>query len=223
MKKGIIILLSLFFILECNAQKEADNWFFGDYAAISFKTGNPQVLSVSALATDEGCTSISDSAGNLLFYTDGSYIWNKNHQVMTNGSGLKGNLSSTQSSIVVKKPNSYNLYYVFTLDDYVGTDGFQYNIIDINKQSGLGEVVTKNVYLTNGLTEKISFARSCDNNSYWIVVHEYNSNKFLSYQFDKNGLNSTPVTTNIGSNHNHGHPTKSDCYGFMKISPNSSE
>ncbi|NQW43632.1 MAG: gliding motility-associated C-terminal domain-containing protein [Bacteroidetes bacterium] len=221
MKKGIIILLSLFFILECNAQKEADNWFFGDYAAISFKTGNPQVLTGSALATDEGCTSISDSAGNLLFYTDGSYIWNKNHQVMTNGSGLKGNLSSTQSSIVVKKPNSYNLYYVFTLDDYVGTDGFQYSIIDINKQGGLGEVVTKNVYLTNGLTEKISVARSCDNNSYWIVVHEYNSNKFLSYQFDKNGLNSTPVTTNIGSNHNHGHPTKSDCSGFMKISPNS--
>jgi len=201
-------------------QKEADNWFFGDYAAINFKTGSPQVLTGSVMTTDEGCTSISDSAGNLLFYTDGSYIWNKNHQIMMNGSGLKGNLSSTQSAIVVKKPNSYNLYYVFTLDAFVGSNGFQYSIIDINKQSGLGEVVTKNVFLTNGLSEKISVARSCDNNSYWIVVHEYNSNKFLSYQLDKNGLNSTPVTTSIGSNHNHGHPTKSDCSGYMKISPN---
>lgn len=202
-------------------QKEADNWFFGDYAAINFSTGTPQVINGSLLATDEGCTSISDSAGNLLFYTDGSYIWNKNHQIMSNGSGLKGNLSSTQSSIVVKKPNSNNLYYVFTLDDYVGPDGLQYSIVDITKQSGLGEVITKNVFITNGLTEKISVARSCDNNSFWIVVHEYNSNKFLSYKLDKNGFNTTPVTTNIGSNHNHGHPTKSDCSGFMKISPNS--
>lgn len=220
MKKVIFILLNLFILFECNAQKEADNWFFGDYAAISFKTGSPQVLTGSVMATDEGCTSISDSSGNLLFYTDGSYIWNKNHQIMTNGSGLKGNLSSTQSAIVVKKPNSFNLYYVFTLDAFVGSNGFQYSVVDINKQGGLGEVVTKNVYLTNGLSEKISVARSCDNNSYWIVVHEYNSNKFLSYQFDKNGLNSTPVTTNIGSNHNHGNPTKSDCSGYMKISPN---
>lgn len=35
-----------------------------------------------------GKANISDFSGNLLFYTDGIKVWNKNHSVMTNGNQL---------------------------------------------------------------------------------------------------------------------------------------
>src|SRR3970040_2481571 len=86
------------------AQKEAAIWYFGNYAGLDFNSGNPVALTNGKLVTKEGCTTISDKDGNLLFYTDGSLVYNKNHQVMPNGYGLQGHNSSTQSAIIVPKP-----------------------------------------------------------------------------------------------------------------------
>ena len=60
---------------------------------------------------------------------------------MTNGAGLMGHSSTTQSAIIVQLPGSSNIYYIFTLDDFAGVDGVRYSIVDIDLQSGLGEVV----------------------------------------------------------------------------------
>ena len=76
------------------------------------------------LTTNEGCATISSSTGDLLFYTDGITIWNKNHIIMSNGTGLMGDPSSTQSATIVPLPGSSTLYYVFTLDAYGHSNGF---------------------------------------------------------------------------------------------------
>ena len=55
---------------------------------------------------------------------------------MFNGYGLSGNYSSTQSAVIVKKPRSNSLYYVFTVDDAGGQDGLCYSIVDMNQQNG---------------------------------------------------------------------------------------
>jgi hypothetical protein len=41
-----------------------------------------------AISYQEGCATISNSSGQLLFYTDGITVYNRNHQVMPNGTGL---------------------------------------------------------------------------------------------------------------------------------------
>jgi gliding motility-associated-like protein len=114
----IFILLSI----DLFAQGEANNWYFGSEAGISFNTTPPSVLFDGELNTFEGCSSISSSNGNLLFYTDGRSIWNANHQLMPNadylgGSGLNGDPSSTSSGLIVPHPTLDDVFYVFTVDE----------------------------------------------------------------------------------------------------------
>lgn len=90
------------------------NWVFGHRAGLDFTTNVPIASGGFAIDTFEGCASVSDVNGNLLFYTDGLSIWDSSHtQVVT---GLNGDSSSTQSSIIVPDPASSNRYYVLTMD-----------------------------------------------------------------------------------------------------------
>src|SRR5690349_14458742 len=89
------------------AQRETDNWYFGQNASLEFnQNGMPASFQNSAMSTMAGCASISDKQGNLLFYTDGETVWNRLHQVMLNGTGLGGSAQATQCSIIVPKPGS---------------------------------------------------------------------------------------------------------------------
>ncbi|MEL1244099.1 T9SS type B sorting domain-containing protein [Flavobacterium sp. DGU11] len=122
MKKFVPLLL-LLFSLSVFAQKEANNWFFGRLAGIRFlDDGSVVALSGSQIDTNEGCSAISDADGNLLFYTDGRNVWDRNHVKMPNGNynagtGLMGDPSSTQSGIIVPKKGDPNTYYIFTVDE----------------------------------------------------------------------------------------------------------
>ncbi|RWX01059.1 T9SS type B sorting domain-containing protein [Flavobacterium cerinum] len=121
--KKITQLLLLLSTLTLFAQKEANNWVFGVSAGIHFEDdGSVNILPGNAIATNEGCSSISDVNGNLLFYTDGRNVWDRNNTIMPNGNypagtGLLGDPSSTQSAIIVPNKNNPNLYYIFTVDE----------------------------------------------------------------------------------------------------------
>lgn len=67
--KKLLLVLSLTFCVNLLAQNQAANWYFGDRAGIKFDVANGTVSSVNngSLATIEGCASISDEDGNLLF------------------------------------------------------------------------------------------------------------------------------------------------------------
>src|ERR1700749_2004782 len=109
MKKILLIMLFIFSIA-IYAQKQGNIWFFGNHAGIDFNYTPPTVLLNGQTyftgyeQWNEGCSSISDSSGSLLFYTNGVKIWDRTQQVMPNGDSLIGNISSTQSSIIVPKP-----------------------------------------------------------------------------------------------------------------------
>ena len=116
MKLKLIILFLFINATILYAQKESANWYFGELAGLSFNTNNPVPLLNGKLITSEGCATISDPNGNLLFYTDGLTVYNRNHTVMQNGTNLFGDASSTQSAIIVPKPDDPNIYYIFTVD-----------------------------------------------------------------------------------------------------------
>jgi len=104
------------------SQGEANNWYFGQFAGVTFNTNPPSSLNDGQLTTLEGCSSISDTSGNLLFYTDGRTVWDKEHNIMPNadyfgGTGLMGDPSSTSSGLIVPHPTELNLYYIFTVDE----------------------------------------------------------------------------------------------------------
>jgi hypothetical protein len=173
----------------------------------------------------EGCASISDENGDLLFYTNGITVWDANHDVMPNGNGLYGSTSSSQSAVIVPQPASANLYYVFTLDrngDYeVGHNGLCYSVVDMSLNSGLGDVISgqKNIELNNPNTEKITAVNHDNGEDIWVLSHDWGNNKFLAYLLSSSGLNTTAVESETGLVHYDGF---NGWYagGYMKVSPN---
>jgi hypothetical protein len=203
---------------DCNncSEKQTDIWYFGHNSGLDFSTGSPQSITGGQVNTGEGCATMSDANGNLLFYTDGRTVWNRNHVVMTNGGGLMGHPSSTQSAVTVPHPTDPALYYVFTVDYSGGSRGLRYSIVDLSLSGGLGSITTKNILLMSNTTEKIGVVRHCNNRDFWILGHEYNSNRFFVYELTTTGLNTTPNIQSIGMSHNGGTANK---LGYMKPSP----
>lgn len=204
------------------SQGEGEKWYFGYNAGLDFSSPSPTTLTNGAINQWEGVASISDASGNLLFYTNGQNVWNKNHVVMTNGAGLLGHQSSSQSAVIVPYPYYPDRYYIFTVDDLAGSNGVRYSIVDMSLSSGLGAVTsTKNVSLMTNATEKITAVRHSNNSDMWVIFHKWNSNQFQSFLVDAcSGLNTTPVISNTGTIHNHvsgGYNT--GAIGYMKASP----
>jgi PKD repeat protein len=205
-----LIVISILQIRNTAAQHEYDVWYFGGNAGMDFTSGLPVNLTNGKVNTVEGSASISDSSGNLLFYTDGVSVWNKLHNVMTNGNGLNGGASSSQSALILQQPGSDSLYYIFTVGE-AQTNGLQYSIVDMSLQSGDGEVVVKNVLLLSNTTEKLTATFHSNGTDYWIITHQMNNKKYDAYLFDATGVNVTPVESNLGALHN-------SEVGYMKCS-----
>ncbi|HUR31062.1 MAG TPA: hypothetical protein VMZ69_06490, partial [Saprospiraceae bacterium] len=200
--KQFTILISIIFGLAglLVAQKQNDFWFFGSKAGLDFNTIPPTPLE-STLFTFEGTASVSDKNGNLLFYSNGAQVWDRGHNVMPNGSGLTGGISSTQAALIVRLPNSSNRYFLFTTEDQATDGGLSYSIVDINLNGGLGDIVnsTKNTLVVNQTAEKITAVLHSNGLDVWIITHLLNSNEFLSYLLTSTGLNTNPVISAIGS------------------------
>nr|WP_315151415.1 T9SS type B sorting domain-containing protein [uncultured Flavobacterium sp.] len=200
MKKTLLLITFLSISLGSYAQGEANIWYFGNKAGLDFNSGNPVALTDGKLVTLEGCATISNAAGQLLFYTDGITVWNKNHQIMPNGTGLSGHYSSTQSAVIVPKPNDPNIYYIFTVTELAYPDGVRYSEVDLSLNGGLGDVTSnKNIQLLTPACEKISAVKNGSGDGYWVVFHAYGNNNFYSYSVTSLGINMTPVISSVGT------------------------
>ena len=217
----IFALLPMF----CLGQKQGNIWYFGINAGLDFNTTPPTPLLNGKTypypyGWNEGCSSISDNSGSLLFYTNGMKIWNKLQKVMPNGDGLLGHASSTQSCIIVPKPGNSRFFYVFTTDasenDFL--NGLRYSVVDICLDSGYGDVVSteKNNKLLGLTNEKLICIRHANLNDYWIVTHQNNTDAFYSFRLTGTGIVDKIIshTGTIDANRN------GDWGGQMVASPN---
>ena len=165
LKQGILFFFFLFtsFVY---SQGEANIWYFGQNAGLDFNSGAPVALTNGQLDTLEGCATISNNSGQLLFYTDGITVWDRNHAIMPNGTGLFGHPSSSHAATIVPLPGSASLFYVFTLDAFVGPNGFCYSIVDMSLNGGNGAVTTKNIQIYTPSNEKLCIVKHANNSDY---------------------------------------------------------
>ena len=222
MLKSALTLLFLSYSFFVFSQGQANNWYFGNKAGLSFNNGTPEVLTDGEIITIEGVCTISDKDGNLHLYSDGSTVWDRNHNIMPNGTDLLGDSSSTQSGILVPHPKfnedpSYHIYYLITVDDNSGSDGLRYNIIDMNLNGGLGDLTLKNELLNPSSTEKVTAIHHANKRGYWVIAHERGNNNFVSYLIDGTTINTTPVVSSIGSIT--GTTFVENSAGYLKASP----
>ena len=187
------------------AQGETSNWYFGNGAGITFNNdGTVTPLTGGRINTFEGCTSISDAIGNLLLYTDGITVYDRTHNVMQNGNGLFGDPSSTQSAIVVQKPQDPNILYIFTVDTSTFEEdpdrGLSYSEVDMTLNGGNGAITQKNVNLLTDCSEKITAViKDCSDESIWVVTLGFENvgddafNTYHAFEVSTAGVNTTSV------------------------------
>ncbi|MBU3011873.1 PKD domain-containing protein [Polaribacter vadi] len=225
-KRTILVLIFLLITYLSYGQRETENWYFGKLANINFANGKPVVINDSEMHAPKGSTTISDKNGNLLFYTQGIFVFNKYHYGIPNGGKLGSDVEVLQSCIVIPNPENENLYYLFTLKgitnnplaDHVGP-GLYFSIVDLSQNKGLGAVFKKNTLVNDLVSVKLAAVHAKDGKNFWVLTYgkedsaSTNFNTFYAYKVDKNGVNRTPVISQL--------PIETlENNGSLKISPN---
>ncbi|HMR87984.1 MAG TPA: T9SS type A sorting domain-containing protein [Saprospiraceae bacterium] len=153
--------------------------------------------------------SISDKFGNLLIYTNGRGVFNKNHELILNGDNLnngewterfwpnpKEGYPGPQDILILNNPNNENQFYILhkTRVYYpIGYDSTEIRIslVDLTKNNGLGEVLFKNeyFYLTQNLLVSYLSAIRHENQRDWWILQPTNSTKIKTFLIDASGIN----------------------------------
>lgn len=196
-------------------------WYFGT-AGIDFSTPTPTAITTSAMSTYEGCATVCNEDGQLLFYTDGVSVWNRLNTVMPSGAGLFGDYSSSNSAVIVPQPGNPNSYFIFTTECYYPLTGLHYTRVDMCLDGGLGAVVVgeKNIFLTGQTPEKVTTALHANGRDVWVITHGWNNNQFIAYEVTSAGVNPVPVISNAGPIHG---PDFFMSVGCMKSNPDNNK
>ncbi len=202
----------LFTSVTAISQNQARHWYFGNGVGVSFASGNATLVPNGAITTSMGCSAISNTLGQLLFYTDGSTIFNQNHQTMANGTGLLGS-NAFQSSLIIKQPQNQNLYYVFTVGATSSTNGLNYSVVDMNLAAGMGSVTIKNISINPHSRDKLTAGKHCNGDDIWIVSSGGNVSTIVSCLLTSSGIATVVTSPSVGSLMIKG-------IGEMKLSPN---
>lgn len=190
----------------------SQTWYFGFGAGLQFSSGEVQPLHDGKMYTNEGCASVSDKFGNLLFYTDGVTVWDKSGTVIC--TGLNGNHSSTQSSVIIPKTGDSTLFFIFTVDTSAGSKGACYSILNFYKR----KLILQNKKLLYPVSEKLTATLHANGKDAWIILHKWNSTDFYAYPLTAKGL-STPVISSIGLPYKEtGGGRNREAIGEMKLS-----
>jgi hypothetical protein len=224
MNKAISAFI-LFCCLLCTAafgqyyRPENKVWVMGNASGVDFSGAVPVPINTS-IKSMEGCASICNETGSLLFYTNGSEVWNANGSFMLHGQNITGvgigsTLSTTQGALIVPDVKRCGVYYIFSL-----TQGMSMTLfcskVNMNLNNGLGGIDTSfslwRVPLRGGLSEKMIAVKSREDSRIWILVHHASEPEFYAYPLSVTGLDTVPVTSIAGAAANY-------VFGTMKVDP----
>ena len=196
----------LLFPLISDAQREFNNWYFGqapNAVGVTFNSGFPLPLPGGILYANCATISVSDSVGNLLFFADESFVHNRNMTVMPNGTGIAGEaVTDNQPVLSVQKLDDDSSYFLFTVGVYllVGvTKGLEYSIVNMRLDGGLGDIEPgiKNIPIPGAGTSwcAVTGCKHSNNKDVWVVttLTSLDSLFYTSYLINSSGLNTTPV------------------------------
>ena len=176
--------------------QEGAKWFFGNNAGLDFSSGIPQALTDGELNTPEGTSTIANSKGVLLFYTDGVKIYDRDGTELECQADtcqpLLGSPNSTQSALIVPQPTCKGCEYLFnvftTTDINDSTKLLTVSVVDMRRNNGKGAVVEQNTVLQRSTTERLASVKNEADSTYWIISHDYGSNVFRVFHATEGGL-----------------------------------
>ncbi|WP_313805358.1 T9SS type A sorting domain-containing protein [Flavobacterium sp.] len=213
-------LLFLFSISMVYGQNENNHWILGK-TDLNFSSASPTANVLSS--TNYGLASVSDSNGDLLFYTDGIKVWNKNHSIMTNGNNVGYN--GVLRVVIVPNPANSNQYFIIRSENYLclclqpDPVFYLYSVVEFNASNPLGIVQNINANPSLGTPENsysvalkeasssfisnvfyfgpITVTKNSNSDANWLIVQS--KNKMLSYKIDAYGFNQTPIESTFSA------------------------
>ena len=212
----IVFLFQFIFIYGfLYSQNQANMWYFNEHCGLNFNDGTPTVLHDGETYSGSGNATISDSLGNLLFYTDWEKVFNKNHEIMQNGTEL--NHPGVAGRTILKWPGKENLYYIFTAVNPNGNTGFYYSLVDLALNNGLGAIIEKEnpVQLGWDAADRIAIVKVDDSDNAWVIARKFFDDSFACFLVNENGLNSEPIISILPNQ-----DANLARWGYIKISYN---
>ncbi|PZF73704.1 gliding motility-associated C-terminal domain-containing protein [Taibaiella soli] len=194
------------------AQKQNNIWTFANLGGFNFNGNTLTQFPSSMSGSLAGAASVADRNGNLLFYSDGLKIWDRNNNVMPNGNGLMNGQTyayESQNVAIVPSVADSNRYFVFYVAQYFFDwpgawdnqldDKLYYSVVDVTLNNGLGDVVPgqKDVVVDSGFATALTTfpGRRCN---VWLVTHMRDTNVFKAYSITGAGV-SSPVYSKTGN------------------------
>lgn len=206
-------------------QGEANNWYFGENAGITFNTKPVSALTNGQINTvvDQAC--MSSKKGQLLFYTDGNSVWDSTHTITSNGKWLnKDSTKYGEACVIVPKPGSPKQYYIFRVEYESGKSSVCYSIFDMTLNSGKGDIIStqKRVRIADASGGRITACQHPNGKDYWLITMEmdntaggvgwpHEAQTLNAWLVSSSGISSNPVKSKIGRQFNYG--------GQIKVSP----
>ncbi len=208
MKKTILILFLCVISLSGKSQNSNNIWMLGIYAGvpysnygIDFNSGSASPFALNRpmdIFATNAC--ISDSVGQLLFYTNGQYVANRNHDSLYNSDNFNpgyatsyypNGLGIPQACLILPRQEYIDQYYIFHESAEVIQLGIEYashplslsySIVDMTLDSGLGGIISgkKNIHLLDDTLTwgRMTACKHSNGRDYWILAHRYYSNTF---------------------------------------------
>lgn len=243
-----LLLYCCLLLVSPGLRAQHDNvWALGYKAGIDFNSGAPVAIQTALNGNQpvnyhlsEGSASVCDASGGLLFYTDGSYLWDRTHNFMPNGQWLAPvpfgwpptgtNFSTTntdnQNSVIVPMPGDPDKYYVFSKTRFAWpyySRQLYYSVVDMTLNGGLGDVVPgqKSIFLDSALMGCMIAIPGNDCNV-WLITRKqdyYNrvDSFFQAFEITAAGVNHNAVMSTVPNNFTV--DDQSYIWGRMVVSP----
>lgn len=229
MKKNLLKVLAIMLMLAghfaVNSQpydaNEKKYWAFGYGRGLEFNGGIPTPVQTKIASNGQGAT-VADENGNLLFYTNGYTVWNKNHDTMLNGRLWERSSSSSEGqAIITSVPGEPDLYFIFSYtfrNNVVGGDSIStgvtkpdgtpeykkidsniiyVSVVDMTLGNGLGSVVDslsrKRIARATKVDNSMLAAVQGDSCNIWLLLQDVSNNNVHAYNITANGVSETPV------------------------------
>ena len=213
------------------AQDKVDQiWMLGGYGEtldwynglvyFDFSTDPPVAteIEIPAISLRKCRANMCDSSGQLLFYTNGCSVQDKQHALMQNGdeiniggygyqSWCNGNAYAVaQSTLILPLPGSAHKYVLLhTFADLLPQSDLaitelRATTIDMALEGGLGAVIQKNEIIASRRFSfgKLTACRHANGADWWIPLNEAGSNDVYMFLLDSTGVHLSHVQENIG-------------------------
>ncbi|MBI1308221.1 MAG: T9SS type B sorting domain-containing protein [Bacteroidetes bacterium] len=174
--KSVLLCFFILNSISAFAQKNYNVWFFGNSTGLDFNYNPPKVVTdFNGHFSYEGTSSVCDSSGQLMFYTNGDTVFNRQHQILYNSFQKNYHRQDAQQAAiclpVIGYPDKYFAILGVSMFGAGITPGsrIHYDLIDMKGDGGLGESIVTEAALPVRGEENFGVARHANGKDYWIA------------------------------------------------------